>query len=124
MNEMDQEMTQSELELQALAQIRQAGLPEPEMQFEGVPGRKYRFDFAWPDQGIAVEIHGGAWMGKGHTGGKGFSEDRRKINLANLTGWLVFEFTKDMLDNDELLPVLQDAFDAIDEAEEAEAVDG
>jgi len=112
--EMIDQKTQSELELQALAQIRDAGFPEPEQQYEGIENRRYRFDFAWPQDLIAVEIHGGAWMGKGHTGGKGFSEDRRKMNLANLSGWMVFEFTADMLNADELVPTLKEAFEMME----------
>ena len=35
--------------------------------------RRWRFDFAWPDQMVALEVEGGIWKGKfgGHTSGKG-----------------------------------------------------
>ena len=88
-----QDYTKSRLEVLALQYMEEAGLPEPVREYEGIEGRRYRFDFCWPDQGIAMEIHGATYTGKGHTGGKGFESDRRKMNLANLEGWVVFEFT-------------------------------
>jgi very-short-patch-repair endonuclease len=53
----------------------------------------WRFDFAWTDIKIAVEIEGGIWSGGRHTRGKGFEEDCRKYNAATLHGWSVYRFT-------------------------------
>ena len=61
------------------------------------PPRKHRFDFAWPDKKIAVEVDGNAWHVKG--GGKhGTDKDREKINIAASMGWRVFHFSPAMLD--------------------------
>jgi len=112
--------TKSHLEALALQQIRDAGFPEPEREVEGIEGKRYRFDFCWKEEGIAVEIHGATHTGKGHTSGKGFAEDRRKMNLANLNGWVVFEFTAEMLNQDELVPTLKEAFEMVEELNEEE----
>jgi hypothetical protein len=55
----------------------------------------WRFDFAWPDQKVAVEIEGGIWRpsGKGaHTGGAAVTRDAEKSNAAQLAGWMVLRF--------------------------------
>lgn len=61
------------------------------------PPRKWRFDFAWPEKLIAVEIDGGTWSGGRHSRGTGFARDCEKLNAAALNGWRVFRFTPDML---------------------------
>jgi len=76
------------------AQLEQAGLWSgwaTEVRFH--PKRRWRFDLANPSQRLAVEIHGSVWAGGRHTRGKGFTEDRIKVNTATLMGWRVLEFT-------------------------------
>ena len=65
------------------------GLPKPvaELQFE--PLRRWRFDYAWPEAKIALEVEGGVWSGGRHTTGKGFVGDMAKYNRAACLGWRV-----------------------------------
>lgn len=70
-----------------------------EHQFAVSIGRRWRFDFAWPDRMLAVEIDGGAFSGGRHTRGTGFVEDCRKLNAATLMGWRVLRFTSGDLDD-------------------------
>lgn len=70
-----------------------------EHQFAVSIGRRWRFDFAWPDRMLAVEIDGGAFSGGRHTRGAGFSEDCRKLNAATLLGWRVLRFVGADLDD-------------------------
>jgi very-short-patch-repair endonuclease len=80
--------------------IRAYGLPEPIFdEVEPIPGRKFRFDFAWPEHRLAVEVQGGSWTGKGHTGGLGYADDCRKLNLAQLNGWRVLWYTTEQVEN-------------------------
>lgn len=89
-------MSRSELEATLDLYIRANGLPGPEMEHRFHPKRKFRFDFAWPEQMLAVEVEGGVWGAKSrHTTGAGFSEDCVKYNEAALLGWTVLRVTAD-----------------------------
>lgn len=54
------------------------------------PTRRWRFDFAWPDELLAVEINGGTFRkgGGAHTGA-GFKRDVEKYMAAIEIGWTV-----------------------------------
>ena len=74
-------------------------LPKPRREYQFVPDRKWRFDFAWPTLMVAVEVEGGTWSGGRHTTGAGFAADCDKYNRAALEGWRVFRFpTKQVKD--------------------------
>ena len=76
-----------------------ADMPTEEYNFDANLGRKHRFDFAWIDKKIAVEINGNAWGVKG--GGRhGQDKDLEKLNLAASMGWRVFQFSPAMLKSD------------------------
>lgn len=76
----------------------------PEFVFH--PTRKFRFDLAFPESHIALEINGAVFQrkgakrchfcgniaGGGHTYGKGAEKDMLKRNLANIAGWTVLEY--------------------------------
>lgn len=51
------------------------------------PTRKWRFDFAWVEQRVALEVEGSVWARGRHTRGKGFLGDIEKYNEAVLEGW-------------------------------------
>jgi very-short-patch-repair endonuclease len=74
-------------------QCQLAGLPVPEREFRFHPTRKWRFDFAFPAQSVAVEVEGGAWIGGRHTSGAGFVKDMEKYNEASLAGWRIVRVT-------------------------------
>ena len=65
------------------------GLPLPETEHKFEPLRKWRFDYAWPDAKIALEVEGGVWSGGRHTRGAGFIGDMAKYNHASVLGWRV-----------------------------------
>lgn len=83
--------------LHAKVQRHLNGLPEYQKEVLFHPVRKWRFDYAWPNLKIAVEIHGGIHSGGRHTRGGGFVEDREKMNEAQLLGWIVLEVAPDHL---------------------------
>jgi very-short-patch-repair endonuclease len=83
---------------------RQAGT-SAEYEYRFHPRRKWRFDAAFPERMIAVEIDGGAFIGGRHTRGAGFRRDCEKINAAGLLGWRVFRFLPEQVD-DEMAAVL------------------
>ncbi len=69
------------------------GLTIAAREFKFLDDRKFRFDFAWPDELVAVEIEGGIWTGGGHTRGKGYASNCEKYNLAAVNGWSLLRYT-------------------------------
>ena len=70
--------------------------PIEEYPFSKELGRKHRFDFAFVDEKLAVEIEGNAWRVRG--GGRHMQDnDLEKYNLAALLGWRVLRFSPGML---------------------------
>ncbi|MBU2788650.1 DUF559 domain-containing protein [Acidithiobacillus sp. VAN18-1] len=55
-----------------------------------IPGRRYRVDFALPDDGIAIEFDGYRSHGLSK---EGFVEGLRRQNLLVLHGWLVLRYS-------------------------------
>jgi very-short-patch-repair endonuclease len=99
----------STLEETLAFQMRALKFPCPERQLRFHPTRRWKFDFAWPNQKLAVEVDGGTWTHGGHSRGKGFENDCYKINEAQLMGWRVYRFTCDMVTNGEALDVIKRA---------------
>lgn len=67
----------------------------PEYRFH--PVRRWRFDIAFPEILVAVEINGGLFSGarttKGrHSRGAGQLQDYEKMNAAIVLGWRVFQY--------------------------------
>ncbi len=78
----------------AAVQFFQAfGIPEAETEFHFHPVRKWRFDFAWPEQKVALEVEGGVFIQGRHSRGSGMKKDMEKYNAAALLGWRVFRVT-------------------------------
>ena len=65
-------------------------IPEPETEYVFAPPRKWRFDFAWPDHMVAVEIEGITRDGGRHQKMRGFIADAEKYEQAMLLGWKVY----------------------------------
>lgn len=74
---------------------KQSEIPQSQVHFDFEYNG--RFDFAWIDSMVALEIQGGTFVRGAHVRGLGYSDDCKKINLATLKGWRVFQATTDML---------------------------
>lgn len=79
----------------ARAFYKEEGLPDPVFEHTFHPTRKWRFDIAWPEFKIALEIEGGVFKGGGHTSIKGFLKDIEKYNEAQMLGWHVMRCIPD-----------------------------
>lgn len=55
--------------------------------------RDWRFDFAWPERQLAVEVDGGVWNSGRHVRGTGYTSDCEKCNEAVLCGWWLLRVT-------------------------------
>ena len=70
--------------------LTERGLPIPVREWQFDEHRKYRFDYAFPEQKIAIEVQGGRWMRRGaHNTGHAIARDCNKSNLAQTQGWIV-----------------------------------
>jgi very-short-patch-repair endonuclease len=88
----------SHLEAELLFQLKAAKLTEGmKQEYRFHPVRMWRFDFAWPEEKIAVEVQGGIWLGKSgaHTSAKGRARDCEKSNAATVMGYRVLQFTSE-----------------------------
>lgn len=106
----------SELEIMFAWQVKHFGLPEPVQELRFHPVRKWRFDFAWPDRMLAVEIEGGTRTKGRHTQGSGFEKDCEKYNAALLAGWHILRFTGAMVNSGAARLVTQEALDVFQES--------
>ncbi len=79
--------------------MEHAGLPlaRREFKFARKLGRKWRFDFAWPERMVAAEVEGGTWVQGRHVRPQGFEKDCEKYNAAAVLGWRVVRFTAAMV---------------------------
>jgi very-short-patch-repair endonuclease len=71
------------------------------------PVRAWRFDFAWPEAMLAVEVEGGTWARGRHTRGSGFAADCIKYNEAALLGWCVLRFTTEQVQDGTALTYIE-----------------
>jgi len=69
--------------------FEQMGLPKPDAEYRFHPSRRWRFDYAWPQKRIALEVEGGIWIQGRHVRGYGYEKDIEKYNQAQLLGWIV-----------------------------------
>jgi hypothetical protein len=90
-----------------VALCKQHGLPEPELEYQIVKDRKYRWDFAWPLWRVALECNGGVWSGGAHGRRSGILRDYEKANLAAVLDWLCLYTTPDQLCTSETLTMLE-----------------
>lgn len=87
----------SDLEDAMAFQIRVVRLPKPAREYRFHPERRWRFDFAWPQRKVALEVEGGTRTGGRHVRGDGFAADCEKYNTAAIMGWRVLRVTGEMV---------------------------
>jgi len=76
-----------------------------EREFRFHKKRMWRFDLAWPDYNVAVEIDGGQFKKFG--GRHARDSDREKMNNAVILGWAVLRFSGEMIKKDPVLYIDQ-----------------
>lgn len=76
-----------------LATIKAEGLPEPTAEYRFDAVRRWRFDYAWPENMVALEVEGGIYSHGRHVRGKGYLNDMHKYNAATIAGWRVLRVT-------------------------------
>lgn len=101
--------------------MKHVGIPDPvrEYRFSETTKRRWRFDFAWPDLKIAVEIEGLLHYGKNpdgtaktgrHQTARGYQGDLDKYNTAALEGWAVLRFSQHHVKTGDAIRTLERLF--------------
>ena len=88
-------------------QCKAVNLPEPVRELKFHPVRRWRFDLAWPDEKLAVEIQGGIWLQGHHSRGKVISDDCEKMAHELMLGWRVMPVVPAQVTSGEALQWLE-----------------
>lgn len=67
--------------------LTDCGIPDPEFEHKFHHTRKWRFDIAWPEKKVFLEVDGGIWIKGGHNRGAQMKKDWEKRNNATILGW-------------------------------------
>ena len=121
--------------------LKDAGLEPPVRELKFHETRKWRFDFAWPLQKVAVEVEGAIYgrpvychnckarvkrrlkggrlvdvrEGGRHNTGSGAAKDMDKYNAAAALGWRVLRFSEEQLtDGDACIRTVREALGLAD----------
>ena len=63
------------------------GLPRCAFEYQFHPVRRWRFDMAFIDERVYLEVDGGIWIRGGHNRGAQMKKDWEKRNAATALGW-------------------------------------
>jgi very-short-patch-repair endonuclease len=99
----------SDLEETLAWQFKATGILDPIRELRFALPRRWRFDFAWPDRKVAVEVEGGSWVNGAHNRGAHFESDCTKYDEAALAGWLVLRVTGAMVADGRALALVKRA---------------
>ena len=88
----------------ATLQSMRIKIPTPEFQFH--PIRKWRIDYAWVNEKIALEVEGGIYTRGRHSRGKGMEGDMEKYNTLALMGWRIIRTTPTKLHQTETIKLI------------------
>lgn len=89
--------------------LQARGLPCPTAEHEFHDSRKWRLDYCWPEEGVALEVEGGAWTRGRHTRGQGFINDCEKYNEVALHGFVLIRVVPDDLLTEDTLDLIERA---------------
>ena len=105
----------SQLEDLLAQHMQYAGLPTPEREYRFAPPRRYRADFAYPEQKILIEVEGGTWTNGAHVRGGHYQSDCEKYNLATLKGYRVLRFTSNMIKDGTALQTIEQVYKGVND---------
>jgi len=102
-------MSSSALEDIFAFQLDSAGLTGYIREYQAIPGRRFRFDFAFiqPEHRLLIEVQGGVWNGGAHGRPTGITRDMDKLNQAQIYGWKVLQFDTKMVKSGAALEVVE-----------------
>jgi hypothetical protein len=71
--------------------------PGFQTEYRFAPPRRWRFDYAWPEHRVALEIEGAVYVRGHHARGQGIENDMEKYNQATFERWRVFRASPRLL---------------------------
>jgi very-short-patch-repair endonuclease len=104
-------VSQSKLEDLFAFQLDALGLTGYVREYQAIKGRKFRFDFAWLEHRLLVEVNGGTYTKGAHSTGAGIARDYEKANLACLAGWRCLSFDGKAVKSGEAVEVIRQALE-------------
>jgi hypothetical protein len=107
-------MGKSELEEEFAFHLKAASVKQATREYVFATPRKWRFDFAWPAEMVAVEIEGGIYSQGRHVRPQGFIKDCEKLNAASFPdkhgrSWCVFRFCAEHVHRGDALVLVEKA---------------
>jgi hypothetical protein len=86
-----------------------AGLAAPVAEYRFAPPRRWRFDWAWLEQRLALEVQGGLFTGGRHSRGPALLREHEKLNRAAVLGWRVCFVVPAQVTNGEAVLIVEQA---------------
>lgn len=99
----------SELEAILANRLAIAGLPLGVPQYRFVPGRQFRWDRAYPERMVAIEVQGGTWSQNGHARPSMIQRDCLKLSMGAALGWRVLPLTREMIESGQAVDLIRQA---------------
>lgn len=82
---------------EVLVHLQALGISPPAREYRFHPVRRWRFDWAWPVEKVALEYEGGTFTDGDHVRGPGYEKDCEKYSEAAIFGWCVIRVTNNMV---------------------------
>lgn len=101
------DLKQSSLQVILRNRLDRSGLGGYVPEYYFARPRRWRFDLAYIDSMIAIEIEGGGWVHGRHVRGSGFAKDLEKYNEALCLGWRVLRVDGNMIENGRAIAYIQ-----------------
>ena len=95
-----------------LALLTHCKVPLPEAEFRFAPPRRWRFDYRWPNQKLALEVQGGLFIGGRHSRGPALLKEHEKLNTAARMGYRILYTTPKQLVSFETATTIKQALEA------------
>jgi very-short-patch-repair endonuclease len=104
-------VSDSKLEDLFAFQLDALGLTGYVREYPAIPGRKFRYDFAFVKERLLVEVNGGTYAKGAHSTGQGIARDYEKIRLGQDCGWKVYPFDGKAIKSGEAVEVIRQALE-------------
>ena len=96
-------MKRTEVEDLLESQMQEAGLAGFVREYQAIEGRRFKWDFAFVEDRLLIEVQGAVWVKGGHSTGVGITRDCEKFSIASANKWFTIPVTTDHVKNGKAL---------------------